>query len=233
MLKKLFLVTVLLAALLPGAAGKDYDYKPRESWPYLKEDFTQGTVRTSGGTILSEGLLNVSVVDGSLHYISDGVIMAADMRQVYLVKIGDEIYINRLGKLMRVLHEEPGGYYLIREVLVDREELAKSDIGYGVNSAVASTQRLSTLGMEGHGTLNMDLTTAINQAKTGPVLPLLETLYFLTGSRQTEASKRDFLEMPGLDKDEAKAFLKKEKIKFNKEGDLVKVLLFLVENNIH
>lgn len=222
-MRALFLAIALLAAL----------FEPRESWPYLLEEFSPGTVRTAGGTVLSEGLYNISVVDGSLHYVNDGTILAADMRQVMMLKMADKLYVNRLGRMMEVLQEETGGYYLIRDVAVDLEQLAKADIGYGVSSATASTQRLSSFGMEGQGTVNMNLTTAISNAQAGAVLPLVEKIYFLLGSRQVEASRAEFLAIPGLDKTDAKAFLKAEKIKFGRMEDLVKVLQYLKEHNIH
>ena len=230
-MKRILMTLLILAAAAQIAAAKDYDYRPREGWPYLLEEFTAGSVRTGGGTVIQEGFYNICVVDGSLHYISEGTILKADMLQVQMVMIGEELFVNRMSWLYQVVHEEEGGL-LLKKVSVDMDELGKSDIGYGISSATASTNKLTALGMIGQGTVNMDLTTAISQAKSGPQLPLLEQYYFLTGFRQTEATKSDFMKIPGLDKDGAKAFLKGNKIKWSRTEDLVKVLKYLTDNNI-
>lgn len=226
-MKRVLLSIVALACCL-FAAAQNYDFKPRETWPYLLEEFTSGGVHTSGGANLNDGWYNVSVVDGSLHYINDGRIMAADMRQVQYVRIGETLFVNRLGRLAEVVSEE-GNCALLRFTAVDMERLAKSDIGYGVSSAVASTQNINNLGLAG-ATVSMELQAAIAGSKTGNVLPVRVSYGFLLGARQIEASKSDVLALPGLDQAAAKAFFKQEKINWRKPESLVKVLEYLARN---
>ena len=219
-----------IAAVLMGTSlmAQNYDYKPRESWPYLLEGFTSGQVHTPGGLDLTEGVYNVSVVDGKLHYVQDGRIMAADMRQVQIVRIGESIFINRYGKLYQCLSEEQGGNYLLLYTSVDMEQLGKTDIGYGISSATASTQKLSSVfGSQ----VNMELSTAIAQSKDGQVLPLDKKYCFLLGSKEIPADKKSFLELPGIDKAKAKAFLKEKKIKWSQPESLSEVLRYIVENS--
>lgn len=212
------------------AAAQNYDYKPRETWPYLLEEFTSGGVHTSGGEDLNEGWYNVSVIDGKLHYIKDGRIMEADMRLIQYARIGHALYVNRFGKMEEVLAEE-GPNALLKSAIVDLDELAKADIGYGVSSATASTQNLS--GMEISGiSQNMELETAIAGAKVGRVLPLRVSYYFLLGARQVDATKSAVLALPGIDKADAKAYFKQEKIKWSKPESLAKVLKYLTDNNL-
>lgn len=221
------ILTVLSLVFCLTAAAQNFDYKPRESWPYLLEGFSPGTVRTPGGTELTEGYYNISVTDGKLHYIQNGKIMAADMRQVQILRLQDDIYVNRMGRMLQCLQEEPGGNYLLVYTEVDMDKLAKTEIGYGITSATASSQKLN--GLFG-SQVNVDLSTAIAQAMDGPVLPLTKTYCFLLGSKQLPCEKQAFLEYPGIDKAGAKAFLKAEKIKWYDPESLAKVLRYIVAN---
>lgn len=224
--------SLLLFALAVSilAAAQNSNYKPRETWPYLLEEFTSGGVHTSGGSNLNDGWYNISVVDGKLHYIQDGKIMAADMRQVQYARIGEEMYVNRLGRMAKVLAQE-GNCALLRSALVDMDRLNKSDIGYGVSSATASTQNVNNLGVSG-ATVSMELEAAIAGSKTGNVLPLRVRYEFLLGTRQIEATKAAVFALPGIDKEAAKNYFKQEKINWNKPESLAKVLKYLADNNL-
>ncbi len=228
-MKRLLILSFVLAFMVPAAA-QNYDYRPRETWPYLLEEFTSGGVHTSGGGNLNEGWYNICVADGSLQYIKDGRIMQADMRQIQYVRIGESLYVNRFGRMEEVVGSEDS-YMLLRAVSVDMDRLAKSEIGYGVSSATASTQNLNNLGLAG-GTVSMELEAAIASAKTGKVLPLRTAYAFLLGARQIDATRADVLDLPGIDKKAAKDFFRKEKINWYKEESLLKVLKYLSDNKL-
>lgn len=212
------------------AAAQNYDYKPRETWPYLLEEFTSGGVHTSGGANLNDGWYNVSVVDGRLHYIQNGRIMEADMRQVQYARIGNSMFVNRLGCMKQVLAEE-GNCALLRTALVDMDRMNKSEIGYGVSSATASTQNVNNLGMAG-ATVSMELEAAIAGSKSGNILPLRVRYEFMLGARQIDADKATVLALPGIDKAAAKNYFKQEKINWSKPESLAKVLKYLADNNL-
>ena len=206
------------------------EYHPREGWPYIFEDFAAGIVTNYGGEVSAEGFFNVSVVDGKLHYVQDGKIMVANMNQLQAVRIGDKVFINRMGKLKEVIAEEQGGCFVLREVSVDMDELAKTDIGFGARSAVASTQKVNGLTVGG-GTVNLALETAIAAAKDGVELPVKEKYVFMIKSREYPAYKSSFLSMEGIDKASAKAFLKSEKIKWHNAESLGKALKYIAQNS--
>jgi len=225
---KRFLSCIIALSAAIALSAQNYDYQPRESWPYLLEEFTTGQVRTPGGMNLSEGVYNISVVNGKLHFVKAGKIMEADMLQVQLLKLGEELYVNRLGKMYKCLHEEKGGNYLLQYTTVNLDKLAKTDIGYGISSATASSQQLSSMLST---QTNMDFSTAISLSKDGPVLPLTKTNYFLLGTKEVPCTKKAFMELPGIDKANAKAFLKTEKINWRDTESLVKVLRYIVDNS--
>lgn len=224
-------VLILLSALALCQSVWSQEYHPRESWPYLLEDFTGGVVTNYGGEVSADGFFNVSVVDGKLHFVKDGTIMVANMNQLQAVRIGNRVFINRMGKLKEVVAEERGGLFVLRDVSVDMDELAKTDIGFGARSAVASTQRVNGLGMGGGTTVNLALESAIAAAKEGAELPISEKYVFLIRSREYPADKSSFLSLEGIDKASAKAFLKSEKIKWRNAESLGKVLKYIAENS--
>lgn len=224
-----YIVTAVLALCISAALSAQ-EYHPRESWPYLMENFESGVVTNYGGEVSADGYFNVSVIDGKLHFVKDGVIMVANMNQLQAVRIGEKVFVNRMGRLKEVIAEELGGLFVLKEVSVDEDELAKTDVGFGMRSAVASTQKVNTLGVGGT-TVNLALETAISAAKEGAELPLKEKYYFLIKSREYPADKNSFLSMEGIDKVSAKAFLKNEKIKWHKAESLGKVLKYMAENS--
>ena len=222
----LLAVTLFFCSLSVSAQ----EYHPREGWPYLFEEFSAGVVTNYGGEVSADGFFNVSVVDGKLHFVQDGKIMVANMNQLQAVRIGDKVFVNRMGKLKEVVSEERGGFFVLREVDVDMDELAKTDIGFGARSAVASTQKVNGLMVSG-GTVNLALETAIAAAKDGAELPVREKYVFLVKSREYPADKSSFLSMEGIDKASAKAFLKSEKIKWHNAASLGVVLKYIAENS--
>lgn len=227
-MKKYIITFLSLLAVCLSANGQEYH--PRESWPYLLEEFTGGVVTNFGGEVSADGFFNVSVVDGSLHFVNDGKIMVANMNKLQAVRIGDRVFINRMGRLKEVVAEELGGYFVLRDMSVDTDELAKTDIGFGARSAVASTQKLTGLGVSGGPTVNLALETAISAAKDGVELPVRQQYVFLIKSREYPADKASFLSMEGIDKASAKAFLKSERIKWYNADSLGKVLKYIAEN---
>ena len=152
------------------------------------------------------------------------------MRQVQYARIGESMYVNRMGTMEQVVAEE-GNYALLRSTLADLDRLSKSDIGYGVSSATASTQSINNLGMAG-ATVSMELEAAIAGSKSGTVLPLRTRYDFMLGARQIEANRASVMALPGIDKAAAKNYFKLEKINWNKPESLAKVLKYLADNNL-
>ena len=71
--------------------------------------------------------------------------MLADMNSIYTVKIGDDVYVNVMGRLYKVMSELDKGLVLMQESL-DEDKLNKVDIGYGVSSAAGSAVGSSAAG---------------------------------------------------------------------------------------
>ncbi len=224
---KRFLLPLLLC-VLPALPGRAQTFEPRDSWPFLYEEFLSGATRTMDGSLTTDARFNVSVIDGSLLYIgNDDIIMKPDMTRVYTARLGNDVYVNIMGRMYQLLSELDCGLVVLgREV--DRDELNKVSIGYG-KSAVASTQSVSLIAIDGGNGANKSLESFNTTKYNGKVLPVKETYYLRVGMRLIPATRQELLNLPGIDKKAATAFFKQEKIKWRETASLEKVLVFVNE----
>ena len=231
------ILAMLCILVVNNLIARDFD--PKDTWAYLYEDFTPGKVYNSKGDIILEGKVNVSVLDGKLHYVKGDKIMEADMLQVYSVTITEtkedryssttqeDFYMNVGEKMMRVVSRSDKSAVL-ESVEVDMDKLSKAEIGYGITSSSASVQGVHMAAMS-----SLVSTTYIdaNEKKgSGERIPIKEYTYLLTRGTLVIAKKREVVKLPGLDRKAAEAFFKEEKIKWNSAEDLQKVADYISDN---
>lgn len=217
----LLFASCLLVQFLTSAQ----DFRPKNSWPFLYSDFSEGVVCNLAGEQILSARLNISVSDQRLYYIKDETIMVADQSRIFSVKIGNDIFINVGGKFYKVLAESEGGAAVMM-VQVDIDRLSKASIGYGVSSATASTQNVAALSLE--STAGTNINQAMHSRDSGEDLPVLEKKFILYNyGFVVPALKREVMSIPGLDKDAANAFFKQNKIKWNNPESLTQVADFL------
>ncbi len=202
-------------------------YEPTRTWPYLYNDFQNGVIRMSGGTLVQAAMVNVSV-DGKIHYVDEKEqkVMAADMLKVFSARIGNDVYLNAGGKMMKLLAENENGA-VVCETSVNLDELNKSDIGYGISSSTASTQKLSSLAGDSSSLVNLPLNTLMEGRENGEKLPLVRKNFIRVGLNMIPATKSEVTNSPLVDKAAAKAFLKSNKVKWNDPASLLTVVDFL------
>ncbi len=229
---KLLIIGTLFLLCISGKAQR---FTPRDTWPFLYENFSDGVIFSQNGNELLSAKFNVSVLNQKLYYLKGETIMEADMVRLYAAKIKagleEDIYVNVGAKMYRVLAESDGGAALQADIL-DVERYNKASIGYGVTSYTASTQNVSGLAMESAAGVNINQAQASKEG--GESLPILEKKYILYGQgRIVPALKREVMDVPGLDKDAAKEFFKQNKIKWNNGTSLTQVADFLTNNLKH
>ena len=229
-------ITILLFGFLALSQAFSQEYKPRETWPFIYEEFKEGAARMRSGDLVSEAPFNVNgpgttviymVHDGSLMYVDgEGIIMRADMSRVYTAKVGDDIYVNVLGRMYKVLSELDLGN-VVSGVEIDQDQQGKVSIGYGISSSTASAQGVSLL-MDGRFFQdNRSLQQTSLDKYNGNVLPVNEVLYLMLGDRLIPATRQEILNVPGVDKKAAADFIKKEKIKWKDPASLEKLIIFV------
>lgn len=222
-----------MTVFLPAFSQDNQAFEPKDTWPFVYESFTDGSIYSSTGETLLNAKMNVSVLNQKLYYLKGETIMEADMVRLYAAKIGpaQDVYVNVGAKMYRVLAESDGGAALQADIL-DAERYNKASIGYGVTSYTASTQNVSGLAMESSAGVNIN--TAMASREGGEPLPILQKKYILYGQgRMVPALKREVMDIPDLDKQAAKEFFKENKIKWNQAASLTQVADFLTNNLKH
>ena len=203
------------------------DYQPRETWPFIYESFQTGNARTLDGTLVTDAPFNVAVHDGTLMYVGkDDTIMRCDMTHVYSAMLGEDPYVNVMGRMYKVLSELDCGMVLLGTE-IDTEAQSKVNIGYGISTSTASSQSLALM-MDGRfDTMGRKIQQTELDKFRGNVLPTRQTYYLRIGATLIPASKQEILSLPGVDKKEANAFLKQERIKWKEVPSLEKLLVFV------
>jgi len=233
-IKYVLAMTLLFLASASFAQNK---YQPKDSWPYIGQEFLPGSVYSLTGQLQAPGNLNICIIDGKLHYVQGSTIMEADMNQVYTAVVGDSEYINRMGRMLKVLAKTDYGYVL-EDTYVDMDELNKVDIGYGVSSSTASSRSTSLMGVGLDGLQGINVLERFGreydkislQKDSGSKLPTRTKVYLFTKNVQVPATKRDVLSLSNISKSATSAFLKNNKIKWKDVSDLEKVVEFLYNN---
>lgn len=230
--KIVYTLTALLIFLSGAQPAFSQKYQPRDSWPYWNENFEEGTIFMFSGNEWTKGLANISVADGSLHYISNGTIMKADMSRVRNAVIGNFEYINSGGKMLRVLVKTESGDCALEEIILDRESLSRTDIGYGISSSTASSMNTSLVGLgldgaDGINIVNNTFSQVFEKRSQGQVLPLLNDFTIKVDGVSYPAGKKSVNSIPFVDKNDAKAFFKTTKGKWSDSSFLAKVMEFI------
>ena len=225
-MKRLFIACILMIAALQAAAQ---GYTPTTTWPYLYSDFTSGELLTQDGKSIKTDL-NVHLLKATLHYVDGEFIKELAPGTVFSAKIGDDLFINAGGRIMKVLARNDNGY--VAECSeVDIAKLNSTDAAYGSSSTTLGTMQLSSL--EGIGATNSNSSLnhmeLKNSKESGQLLPLITKKYLFVDKKCIYATKRDVAEY--ADPAGFKAFLKSNKVKWNNPESLLSVVDYLAENS--
>lgn len=200
-------------------------YVPTTTWPYLYEDFVDGTVYFSKEQKTMHLKLNVHLQNCTLHYLEGDKVMQADPRNVEMIQLGDVSFIYMNGELVRFIKAEEG-VALVKLVKADLDELNKNTHGaYGMSTTTSSVNQIVSIGAL--GVSNLIYTRMRQERKEGKDLPLIEKYYFIFGDKIVEATRKEVEKSLGDNgKTKLKAFLKQNKIKWKEEASLIKLLEF-------
>ena len=193
-------------------------------WPYLYNDFTEGAVnKTSGKTINYK--LNVHVKESKLHFLSGNLVNEAYLTDVASVRIGDDVYIPVNQKLMRMIAQD-GEDYVLELKVANLSNINETGGAYGTSSSTSATNKLSSIETDAQINQNHMLLKA--SKNNGERLELESTYYFLIDGELIEATAR-IVDKKIAPKDKAlwKQFKKENKLRWNQDESLKKILLFL------
>ena len=225
-MKKLLFSIIAILMAVAASAQKD---SPTTSWPYLYPDFMEGELEVR--TKITKALVNIHLNLGALHYVEDGKIKESSTIGITKLVIGEDVFRNVGGKMMKMLAEAEDGF-VVEETRANYTAVVKKDGAYGT-TALNSTTTKSFLYNENvlngyNGYLMTDVYKDLHAMKDqSETLPVLKNRYLVIGLDQIKADRQNVLDIEGLDKKAFKAFLKAEKIKWDDPQDLVKVIDFI------
>ncbi|MBO4974329.1 MAG: hypothetical protein J6D17_06215 [Bacteroides sp.] len=218
---------VLLMILLGCTISVNAQFAPNTRWPYLYENFSQGTIYFAKNQ-KSEAQLNVHLLGNTLHYITqDGKIFEGSDKDVIRVEIGNDTYWFANHKLMQVITQE-GDCALLKLVYGDFDSMTSGSGAYGSSLNSSASRDLSSLDLGG---LNQpELGKMLQERNDGSEIPLETAYYFILGGKVVEANKKAVTETVEVSQsDNWKKFLKENKIKWKKEDSLISVLGFFAK----
>lgn len=227
-MKRFFLIVSILAASFSMSAQDGSYGGATDSWPYMFKSFQHGTVHFIKGYKDLEADLNICVADGHLHYVEDGTILESETKEVVGAEINGKKYIAYTGEMMEILASNDNGYVVISK-LFDPTQMGKAEIGYGMTSSTYAASNLDLRAVTGlsQSLIHAKVAEAATNAGYGEKLPLKETIYLIVGQDKILADKNAFQDVVG--KEEAKAFLKNNKIKWTKAETLLPVIDFIAQ----
>jgi hypothetical protein len=223
-MKKLLLLCI---AAFAAAVAVAQNVSPTVNWPYMYPDFVEGEMEKMGGQI-EKGRYNIHLNVGALHYLNDGTIKEHPTVGVKSMTIGDDVYRNVGGKMLKVLAQTEGGF-VVMETLANFTGIISRDGAYG--GAVANRDKTFSH-QENNGSFNGYLVTdnykdLIAIKDDSDKVPVTRKIFIVIGHQMIFANKSTVIDMTGVDKKAFSAFLKSNDIKWKDPEDLVKVIDYI------
>lgn len=225
-MRKLLFFCLSLLLAVPILAQEE---GPTANWPYLYPEFKEGVLQVRSKT--EKALFNIHLDLGALHYVQNGIIKEANTMNATILVVGDDLFRNVGGKMLKVMAQSQGGY-VVQEVRANYGAVVRDDGSMGttaLNSTTTKTFLYNQNVINGYnGYLLTDVYADLLAMKdNSEKLPVRESLYLIIGLEQIPAERKAVAALEGLDKKAFKAFLKSEKIEWDDPQDLVKVLDFI------
>ena len=205
---------------------------PTVNWPYLYPEFREGELNVRSKK--EKALFNIHLDLGALHYVEDGKIKEANTLNATTLTIGDDVFRNVGGKMLKALARTQGGF-IVEEVRASYSAVVRDDGAYGTTSLNSTTTKTflynETAITSYNGYLLTDVYADLLAMKDdSESLPVRKTMYMIIGMEQIPAERKSVTSLEGMDKKALKAFLKSEKIDWSDIGDLVKVIDYIIIN---
>ncbi len=224
-MRKIIVLLLLVTTALTVSAQK---YSPNTKWPYVYENFTEGTIFFDGNK-KTKAQLNIHLLGNVLHYLTDdGRIFTSNDKDVIRVEIGPDAYIYSDHKLVRIVAVDKTNL-LVELTKADFDALFTSTGAYGASLNSSSSRDLSSLDLG--GLENPELGRMLQEKNDGRDIPLKKQYLFILGGKQIEASKKSVESVLNADgQKEWKDFQKQNKIKWKNEESLSQVLTFITSH---
>lgn len=215
-----------IAAILIWSAFGASAQTPTTTYPYLYDTFTDGTVVMTDGNKEARKM-NVHLRAGRLHYLDNGIIKEAFLKDVAAVEIGNDVYVPVSASVMKVVAKNDNGC-IVEEQLGDFEGAISGGGAYGTSASSSATMKLTSVQVDGQ--VNQNYMNILNEKTDGMDLRILSTYYLVTPKYKVKATRSDVEAALPQDKVALlKTYLKEYKVKWKSPQGLLPLLNFLAE----
>jgi hypothetical protein len=228
-MRRFFLLSIFVMWAMVSFAQES---TPTVNWPYLYPEFREGELNVRSKK--EKALFNIHLDLGALHYVEDGKIKEANTLNATTLTIGDDVFRNVGGKMLKALARTQGGF-IVEEVRASYSAVVRDDGAYGTTSLNSTTTKTFLYNENAINSYNGYLLTDVYadllaMKDDSESLPVRKTMYMIIGMEQIPAERKSVTSLEGMDKKALKAFLKSEKIDWSDIGDLVKVIDYIIIN---
>lgn len=201
---------------------------PTTTWPYIYGEFTDGVVYLSKKG-QKEGKFNICLDGCVLHFIDKELVKSHSSAEVLSVRIGNDIYQNVGGKLLKVL-DKSDKCLVVQESEIDFAALNSTEAAYGSSSTTLGNMSLSSA--EGIGGSNTSASLNHMELKhnrdAGKELPLIVKNYIFVKGHKIFCTKKDVMDL-APDKARMKQFFKENPVKWKEPHSVLAVGDFLYD----
>ncbi len=203
---------------------QSYAGEPTTVWPYLYDDFVEGTIYNNKGE-WSQAKVNVHLLRNDLHYVYKGQIYKAEYQnEVTRIVLSDSVNLVRCDNhFIEVLGETPQAI-VGRRTTGDYDRLTQGSGAYGTSSSTAATDNLTSAPFV--NTPSYQLIS--DERENGQILPVTVRYCFVINNELVWANKKAISRLlPESERKAFDSFLKTNKIKWKNPDSLRKVLDYI------
>jgi hypothetical protein len=218
---------ILFISLLFLATSAMAQFAPNTHWPYVYENFTEGTIYFTNNQ-KSTTQLNIHLWGNVLHYVNtDNKIFESADKDVIRVEIGKDAYMYGDHKLMQIIAEK-NDCVLLKLEKADFDSMFSGTGAYGSSLNSSAVKDVSSLDLGGMN--QPELGKMLLSKHDGREIPISYKYYYNYKGRLVDAGKKEVASLfDDAKKQEFEKFLKTNNIKWKKESSMIKVLDFFTK----
>lgn len=219
---------MVLSTTMALSAQRYQKYKPNTKWPYVYENFDDGTIYFDSNQ-KTQARLNIHLWGNKLHYISsDQKILEADDNNIIRVEIGNDAYIYNDRQLVKILAVEQNNL-VVEQTKADFDALFSGTGAYGASLNSSASRDLSSLDLGGLD--SPEYGRLIQEREDGRTISLKQQYSFIVNDKLIDANKKEVEKLLNNEgKNTLDNFIKQNKIKWKDIDSLKEVLQFVCKH---
>lgn len=227
-MKRILLLLMVLSTTMALSAQRYQKYKPNTKWPYVYENFDDGTIYFDSNQ-KTQARLNIHLWGNKLHYISsDQKILEADDNNIIRVEIGNDAYIYNDRQLVKILAVEQNNL-VVEQTKADFDALFSGTGAYGASLNSSASRDLSSLDLGGLD--SPEYGRLIQEREDGRTISLKQQYSFIVNDKLIDANKKEVEKLLNNEgKNTLDNFIKQNKIKWKDIDSLKEVLQFVCKH---